>query len=102
MDFFSKNNSYMDDKISIWNLDNRYSLYSNNDNMLVDVFPFRTGGISYYHRLRLMMHNMDNAFLGCPNHGLKSSFFVRNKILNILLCLKELELYSHKKRRIEF
>lgn len=86
MDFFSKNNSYMDNNIiSNWNLDDGYSLNSDNGFMHSNNIPFRTGGISYYHRLRLKMHNFDKEFSGCPNRALEHSFLVCNKNISYLI-----------------
>lgn len=62
-----------------WNLDDGYLLNSNNDNMLMKMIPFRTGGTSYYHRLKLVLHNLNDVFMDCPNRGLESSFVVYNK-----------------------
>jgi len=79
MDFFP-NNTYKPTEQSNWNLDDGYSLYLNN-NVLLNVIPARTGGISYYHRLRLMLHTVDKQFLSCPNFNKKGSFVVRNKYI---------------------
>jgi len=53
--------------------------------MLIDVTPARTGGISYYHRLRLMLHMFDDQFLGCPNNNIENGFLVRKNIFSLIL-----------------
>lgn len=84
VDFFSKDYAYVGTEKSNWNLDDGYALYLN-DSMPVDVIPFRTGGNSYYHRLRLVMHSLDDKFLSCSNRYLVSGFVVRKKYILCLL-----------------
>lgn len=76
MDFFSKNNTFLNTQRSYWNLDDGYSFYLG-DNILTEVIPPRTGGTSYYHRLRLMLHVLDDQFLKCPTRI--NNIVVRNK-----------------------
>jgi len=50
---------------------------------IVEVTPSRTSGVSYYHRLRLALHTLDDEFLSCANLGLDidgGRFMVRNPI----------------------
>lgn len=80
--FFSKNITYVDTEKSNWNLDDGYSFYLNHQT-IVDVTPSRTSGVSYYHRLRLVLHTLDDDFLSCANLGLGidgGRFMVRNSI----------------------
>lgn len=78
LDFFSKNNSFIFTERSNWNLDDGYPRNSEND-LLVNLNPARTSGVSYYHRLRLMINMLDQEFLRCSSENF---FFVRknNKI----------------------
>jgi len=80
MNFFFKNYSYIGTEKIRWNVEDGYSFLTDND-MLVDVTPARTGGISYYHRLRLMLHMFDDRFLGCHNSGMEDGFVVRKNVL---------------------
>ncbi|XP_050060296.1 pickpocket protein 28-like isoform X3 [Aphis gossypii] len=75
-DFFSKNITYVDTGKSNWNLENGYSFYTNQHDTIVDVTPARTNGVSYNHRLRLMLHNLDDEFLGCTNLGIGNGRFL--------------------------
>lgn len=83
MNFFFKNYSYIDTEKIRWNVEDGYSFLTDND-MLVNVTPARTGGTSYYHRLRLMLHTVDEKFLSCPNLKKESSFVVRNEYIFLL------------------
>jgi hypothetical protein len=74
-DFFSKNITYVNAGKSNWNLDDGYSFYSK-QHTIVDVTPARTSGVSYNHRLRLMLHTSDDDFLSCANLGIEKSRFV--------------------------
>lgn len=71
--------------MSMWNLDDGYSAYSNNDkNVLTNdlpVKPERTRGVGYYHRLRVVLYSLKNdEILSCPNIDLADgSFLVRNR-----------------------
>ncbi|KAF0750068.1 pickpocket protein 28-like [Aphis craccivora] len=66
LDFFSKNNSFIFTEKSNWNLDDGYPRNSEND-LLVNLNPARTSGVSYYHRLRLMINMLDQEFLKCSS-----------------------------------
>lgn len=79
MDFFS-NNTYIPTIKSNWNLDDGYSLYLNN-NVLLNVIPARTGGISYYHRLKLILHTLEDTFFSCPPLTTEGSFLVSEKYI---------------------
>jgi hypothetical protein len=72
--FFSKSNSYIDSEKTLWNLDDGYSSYSDTD-LLIDVVPSRTSGVSYYHRLRLNLHTNTDEFLRCPQLNLRDGYF---------------------------
>ncbi|XP_025415513.1 pickpocket protein 28-like [Sipha flava] len=72
--FFSKSNSYIDSEKTLWNLDDGYSSYSDTD-LLIDVVPSRTSGVSYYHRLRLNLHTNTDEFLRCPQLDLRDGYF---------------------------
>ncbi|XP_060849633.1 pickpocket protein 28-like, partial [Rhopalosiphum padi] len=74
-DFFSKNITYVNAGKSNWNLDDGYSFYSK-QHTIVDVTPARTSGVSYNHRLRLMLHTSDDDFLSCANLGIEKGRFV--------------------------
>lgn len=75
LNFFLKNNSYIFTEKSNWNLDDGYPPNSEN-NLLVNINPARTSGVSHYHRLRLMINTLDQEFFGCSS---KSNFFVSKK-----------------------
>lgn len=81
MDFFSTKITYVNTKRSYWNLENGYLFYENQPN-LVDVIPFRTSGISYNHRVKLMLNALEDNFLSCANLGVNGgSFLVRYTVL---------------------
>lgn len=73
IEFF--NITYNITEISKWNIDDGYSSYSDDD-ILVDSFPARTNGVSYYHRLKLFLFSNDDEFVSCPNSRLTGFFFV--------------------------
>lgn len=56
---------------SKWNLDYGYS-----DDNLLDIYPLRSGGVSYYNRLSLTLNSIDDEFLACPNRGFKDGYFL--------------------------
>lgn len=87
MDFFSKNYSYINTEKFRWNIEDGYSFLTEND-ILLNTIPARTGGISYYHRLRLMLHMYDGRFLECPYGDAENHFMVR--IIIILLYSNEI------------
>lgn len=69
--------------MSKWNLDDGYSAYSDNDNLLTNherVNPLRMSGVGYYHRFRLMLHSLQNdEVFNCPKIDIgNGSFMVRN------------------------
>ncbi|XP_027844875.2 pickpocket protein 28-like [Aphis gossypii] len=68
LDFFSKNNSFIFTERSNWNLDDGYPRNSEND-LLVNINPARTSGVSYYHRFRLMINMLDQEFLSCSSEN---------------------------------
>lgn len=61
-------------KNSKWNLDYGYS-----DDDILDVYPLRTSGVSYYNRLSLTLKSLDDDFLACPNRGFKDGYFLVNE-----------------------
>lgn len=63
---------------SKWNLDYGYL-----DDDLLDVYPFRSSGVSIYNRLRLTLYSLNDEFLACPNGGFKDGYFLVNEIFNI-------------------
>ncbi|KAL4090753.1 hypothetical protein QTP88_025530 [Uroleucon formosanum] len=75
MDFFSTKITYVNTKRSYWNLENGYSFYENQPN-LMDVIPFRTSGVSYNHRVKLMLNALENNFLSCANLGVSGGSFL--------------------------
>lgn len=85
MDFFSTKSTYINTEQTYWNLEDGYSYYINQP-ALVNVIPARTSGVSYNHRLRLMLESSDDDFLSCADLGIEGgSFLVRYMIfLNIM------------------
>lgn len=75
MDFFLTNNTYLNTEKSKWTLDDGYSLLSDK-NVLFNIIPARTSGVSYYHRLRLKLHTTENGFSVCPNTKFDEDFFL--------------------------
>ncbi|XP_022161246.1 pickpocket protein 28-like [Myzus persicae] len=72
LNFFLKNNSYIVTEKSNWNLDDGYPPNSEND-LLVNINPARTSGVSHYHRLRLTINILDQEFFSCSS---QSHFFI--------------------------
>ncbi|KAL5233284.1 hypothetical protein ACI65C_000694 [Semiaphis heraclei] len=60
---------------SKWTLDVGYSLLSD-ENVLFNIIPARSNGVSYYHRLRLKLHTTENGFSICPNSKFDEDFFL--------------------------
>jgi len=73
LNFF--NSTYVVTEKSKWNIDDGYLHYLDK-NILVNVVPARTSGVSYYHRLKLFLFLKDEEFVGCPNNRLENFFFV--------------------------
>jgi len=77
MDFFSTKITYVNTEKSYWNLEDGYSFYVNQPNR-IDMIPARTSGVTYNHRIRLMLHALEDDFLSCANLGVSGgSFLVR-------------------------
>lgn len=68
LDFFSTNNTYSLTDKSEWSLDDGYKQTTEN-NLFLIVNPIRTTGVSYYHRLRVVVHSMEDDFLNCGDIG---------------------------------
>lgn len=77
MNFFSTNNSYSVTDKTDWNLDDGYPQHLTN-NLFLIVNPIRTTGVSYYHRLRVVIHSLENEFINCEDNDPESE--------NILVC----------------
>lgn len=75
--FFSKNNSYAITSKTNWNLDDGYQ---NNNGVHSTLNSSPTSGVSYYHRLRMMLHTLGDDFIKCPNNFITNSFLVRDTL----------------------
>lgn len=84
LNFFSKNLTYVITEKSNWNLDDGYPQYLKN-NILLNIYPIRTSGVSYYHRLKVILHTMDDEFIGCPNLNFSKGNFIVSIYLNTML-----------------
>lgn len=73
MNFFSKNNTFPFVSKSKWNIDDGYPL---KNGILLNILPGRTSGVSYYHRLRMILHTMEDDFISCPNKFSPDYFLV--------------------------
>lgn len=83
MDFFSKNSTYSNNITSSWNTDDGYSKFRN-QSTLGDVWPARTSGVTYYHRLRLVVHSKIGDFLDCPISLVDGYFLVSTMSPHVL------------------
>jgi len=85
MEFFSTKSTYVNTEKTYWNLEDGYSSYINQP-VFVNVIPARTSGVSYNHRLRLMLQSSDDDFLSCADLGIEGgSFLVRYMILSNIM-----------------
>lgn len=85
MDFFSTKIMYVNTEKTYWNLEDGYSSYTNQP-ILTHVIPARTSGVSYNHRLRLMLQSSNDDFLSCADLGIEGgSFLVRYMILSNIM-----------------
>ncbi|XP_050060299.1 pickpocket protein 28-like [Aphis gossypii] len=75
MEFFSTKITYVNTEKTYWNLEDGYSSYMNQP-VLVNVIPARTSGVSYNHRLRLMLQSSDDDFLSCADLGIEGGSFL--------------------------
>ncbi|VVC43318.1 Epithelial sodium channel [Cinara cedri] len=67
-------------RISKWNLDEGYSMYSGKDDLVSNhylVIPARTSGASYYHRFRMVLYSLQkDEIQSCPNTDLADGSFL--------------------------
>jgi len=47
----------------------------------MDMIPSRTSGVSYNHRVKLMLHSLEDDFISCANLGIKGGSFLVSYIL---------------------
>lgn len=71
---------YVNTERSNWNLEDGYLFYANQPN-LMDMIPSRTSGVSYNHRVKLMLHSLEDDFISCANLGIKGGSFLVSYIL---------------------
>lgn len=79
-------------KSSIWNLDDGYTIHSNDNDIPFDVIPARTSGVSYYHRLILRLHILNKDFKSCPYGKITEGSFIVS--IDILICILNYELHK--------